>query len=80
MIIYIKEFFDTLLGADLPLWFYNSFGIVIVMSITLSFLKILFPKLSKYVGISILAITLGYVVYNVIPMWGIGITGGMYAF
>ena len=72
MIEHIKTFFDRLLGTSLPQWFYNAFGIVILMSLLLSFLKLAFPKLSKYVWISILAITLGYLVYEIIPFWGVG--------
>ena len=75
MIEHIQNFFETLLGTVLPQWFYNAFGIVILMAMLLTFLKLVFPKLSKYVWISVLAITLGYLVYEIIPFWGVGTAG-----
>ena len=77
MIDQIKLFFDRLLGTALPQWFYNSVGIVILMSFVLSILKLVFPKLSKYVWISVFAITLAYLFYEIIPYWGVGSPGGL---
>ena len=76
MIEHIKTFFDRLLGVALPQWFYNAFGIVILMSFLLTFLKLVFPKLSKYVWLSVFAITLAYLIYEVIPYWGVGTASG----
>ena len=67
-----KEFFDAILGVDLPSWFYNSFAILVSLSIMLSLLQLAFPKLSKYTRISIIAITIGYLAYEILPVWGIG--------
>lgn len=77
MIVHIRNFFDTLLGVTMPDWFYNAFGIVILMSFLLSILKLVFPKLSKYVWFSVFAITLAYLFYEVIPFWGVGVSGGI---
>ena len=77
MIVHIKTFFDRLLGAELPQWFYNALGIVILLSFVLSMLKLVFPKLSKYVWISIFAITLAYLAYEIIPYWGAAEAGGL---
>ena len=76
MIVHIKTFFDRLLGAALPQWFYNAIGIVILLSFVLSMLKLVFPKLSKYVWFSIFAITLAYLLYEIIPLWGVGPNSG----
>ena len=76
MIEHIQNFFDTLLGVTLPQWFYNAFGIVILMSFLLTVLKLVFPKLSKYVWFSVFAITLGYLIYEIIPFWGVGTAPG----
>lgn len=69
---YIKTFFETMLGAALPEWIYMTFGLIILLSVIFAFLRLVFPKFSKYIQISILAITLGYILYNVIPFWGVG--------
>lgn len=76
MIVHIKKFFDTLLGVSLPQWFYNAFGIVILLSFLLTILKLVFPKLSKYVWFSVFAITLAYLLYEIIPLWGVGPDSG----
>ena len=75
MVIYIQQFFEALLGVSLPAWFYNTIGIVMSMTIIRGMLSLVFPKLSKYSDTCILAATLGYIAYEVLPVWGIAIQG-----
>ena len=75
MVIYIQEFFETLLGVVLPSWFYNTMGLLICMSVIRGFLNLAFSKLTKYTDIVLLASILGYVAYEVLPVWGIAIQG-----
>ena len=66
MVIYIKEFFETLLGVALPAWFYNTMGLLICMNTIRSMLNLAFQKLSKNTDIVILASILGYMIYEII--------------
>lgn len=75
MVIYIQEFFDTLLGVILPSWFYNTMGLLICMNIVRGMLNLAFPKLSKHTDIIMLAAVLGYIAYEVLPVWGIAVQG-----
>ena len=75
MVIYIQEFFETLLGTSLPQWFYNTLGLLIAMCTVRGLLSLAFPKLSKYSDIVLLAATLGYIAYEVLPVWGIAVQG-----
>ena len=70
---HITTFFETFLGeGSLPEWVYIAFGFVILMCLLLSFIKLLFPKLSKYAEWMIIAISLGYILYQLFPLWGVG--------
>ena len=71
MVIVIKTFFDTMLGVSMPEWFYNSFALLILMATVLSLIQLAFPKYSKYARITVLAITLGYLAYEILPVWGV---------
>ena len=75
MVIYIKEFFETLLGVALPEWFYNTMGLLICMNIVRGMLHLAFPKLTKHTDIIMLVAVLGYIAYEVLPVWGIAIQG-----
>ena len=75
MVIYIQEFFETLLGTSLPQWFYNTLGLTIAMCTVRGILSLAFPKLSKYSDTVLLVATLGYIAYEVLPVWGIAIQG-----
>ena len=75
MVIYIQQFFETLMGTSLPAWFYNVFGLLICMNIIRGFLELAFPKLTKPTEICLLAAVLGYIAYEVLPVWGIAIQG-----
>lgn len=75
MVIYIQEFFETLLGVTLPAFIYNTLGLLICINMVRGFLNLAFPKLSKYTDIVLLAVTLGYVAYEVLPVWGIAVQG-----
>lgn len=75
MVIYVEQFFTTMLGVDLPTWFYNAIALIILMAFVLSVIKIVFPRLSKYVTVTVIAVTLGYLAYEILPVWGIAITG-----
>ena len=75
MVIYIQEFFETLMGVTLPQWFYNTLGLLICMSIVRFMLNLAFPKLSKHTNIIMLATVLGYIAYEVLPVWGIAVQG-----
>lgn len=76
MVIYIQEFFETLMGVSLPAFVYNTLGLLICINIVRGFLNLVFPKLTKYTDIVLLAVALGYVAYEVLPVWGIAIQGG----
>ena len=76
MVQHIQQFFETLLGVALPTWIYNAFGLLISLAFLLSLLQLAFPKMSKYVRVTVLAITLGYIAYEVLPVWGVAIQGG----
>ena len=75
MVIYIQEFFETLIGTSLPQWFYNTIALVITMCLVRGILNLAFPKLSKYSDTVLLVATLGYIAYEVLPVWGIAIQG-----
>ena len=75
MVIYIQEFFETLLGVALPLWFYNTMGLLICMNIIRAMLNLAFPKLTKHTDIVMLVAVLGYIAYEVLPVWGIAVQG-----
>lgn len=66
MVVYIQEFFETLLGVALPAWFYNTLGLLICMNIVRGMLQLAFPKLSKHTDIIMLVAVLGYIVYEII--------------
>lgn len=66
MVVYIQEFFETLLGVALPEWFYNTLGILLCMNMIRGMLEIAFPKLSKHTDIILLVLTFGYIVYEII--------------
>lgn len=66
MVVYIQEFFETLLGVALPAWFYNTLGVLICMNIVRGMLQLAFPKLSKHTDIIMLVAVLGYIVYEII--------------
>lgn len=66
MVVYIQEFFETLLGVALPAWFYNTLGLLICMNIVRGMLNLAFPKLSKHTDIIMLVAVLGYIVYEII--------------
>lgn len=66
MVLYIKEFFETLLGVALPEWFYNTLGILLCMNMIRAMLDLAFPKLSKHTVIVMLVAVLGYIVYEII--------------
>lgn len=76
MVIYIQEFFETIMGTSLPTWFYNTLGLLITMCSIRGILSLAFPKLSKYTDTVLLVATLGYIAYEVLPVWGIAIQGG----
>lgn len=65
MVVYIQQFFETLLGVSLPEWFFNTLGLLLCMMIIRSMISLMFPKLTKYSETVILWVTLGYMVYNV---------------
>lgn len=70
---HITTFFETFLGeGSLPTWIYVAFALLILMCLLLSFIKLLFPKFSRYAEITILAITIGYILYQLFPLWGTG--------
>jgi len=70
---HVKTFFDTFLGeGSLPEWVFVAFALVMLMCVLLSFIKLLFPKLSKYAETMILAISLGYILFYLFPLWGTG--------
>lgn len=71
MVEVVKTFFDTMLGIGMPDWFYNSFALLILMAVLLSFIQLAFPKYSKYARITVLSITLGYLAYEILPVWGV---------
>ena len=75
MVIYIQEFFETLIGTSLPQWFYNTIALVITMCSVRGLLNLAFPRLSKYSDTVLLVATLGYIAYEVLPVWGIAIQG-----
>ena len=75
MVVYIQEFFETLLGVSLPTWFYNSMGLLLCMNIIRGFLNLCFPRLTKHTDIIMLVSALGYIAYEVLPVWGIAIQG-----
>ena len=75
MVTYIKEFFEILLGVALPEWFYITLGLVICVNLVRGFLNLAFPKLTKYTDTVLLVATLGYIAYEVLPVWGIAIQG-----
>lgn len=75
MVIYIQEFFETLLGVTLPAFIYNTLGLLICMNMVRGFINLAFSKLSKYTDIVFLAVTLGYIAYEVLPVWGIAVQG-----
>lgn len=75
MVVHIQEFFETLLGVALPAWFYNTMGLLICMNIVRGMLNLAFPKLSKHTDIIMLVAVLGYIAYEVLPVWGIAIQG-----
>ena len=66
MVIYIQEFFETLLGVALPSWFYNTMGLLICMNLVRGMLNLALPKLSKHTDIVMLVSVLGYIVYEII--------------
>ena len=70
MVIYIQEFFETLMGVSLPVWIYNTFGLLICVNIVRGMLDLIFPKLTKLTDTVILASLLGYIAYEVLPVWG----------
>ena len=75
MVSYIQEFFETLLGVALPLWFYNTMGLLICMNSIRAMLNLAFPKLTKHTDIVMLVAVLGYIAYEVLPVWGIAVQG-----
>ena len=75
MVIYIQEFFETIMGTSLPEWFYNTIGLLITMCTVRGILGLVFPKLSNYSDTVLLFATLGYIAYEVLPVWGIAIQG-----
>ena len=75
MIIYIQEFFETLMGVTLPQWFYNTLGLLICMNIVRFMLNLAFPKLSNHTSFIMLVAVLGYIAYEVLPVWGIAVQG-----
>ena len=75
MVVYIQEFFETLMGVSLPQWFYNTMGLLLCMTFIRGMLQLAFPKLSKYTDIVLLVATLGYIAYEVLPVWGIAVQG-----
>lgn len=75
MVIYIQEFFETLIGTSLPQWFYNTIALVITMCSVRGLLNLAFPRLSKYSDTVLLVATLGYIAYEVLPVWGIAVQG-----
>lgn len=70
MVIYIKEFFETLTGVVFPAWFYNTLGLLITLVIIRGMLEMIFPKLSKHVDFVLTAVIIGYIAYEVLPVWG----------
>jgi len=66
MVVYIQEFFETLLGVALPSWFYNTMGLLICMNMIRAMLNMVFQKLTKHTDIVMLASILGYLVYEII--------------
>lgn len=76
MVVYIKEFFETLTGASFPDWFYNTLGLLITLCFVRGMLEMIYPKLSKHVDFILTAVILGYIAYEVLPVWGIAIKGG----
>ena len=64
------------MGTSLPTWFYNTLGLLITMCSIRGILSLAFPKLSKYTDTVLLVATLGYIAYEVLPVWGIAIQGG----
>ena len=74
MVTYVEQFFNTMLGVALPAWFYNAIALIILMAFVLSIIKIIFPKLSKYVTVTVIAVTLGYLAYEILPVWGVAVT------
>ena len=75
MVIYIQDFFETLLGVALPLWFYNTMGLLVCMNLIRGMLNFCFPKLTKHTDIVMLVAVLGYIAYEVLPVWGIAVQG-----
>lgn len=75
MVIYIQEFFETMMGVSLPSWFYNTIGLLISICSIRALLGLAFPKLSKYTDTVLLVATLGYIAYEVLPVWGIAVQG-----
>ena len=75
MVIYIQEFFETLMGVSLPSWFYNTIGLLISICSIRALLGLAFSKLSKYTDTVLLVATLGYIAYEVLPVWGIAVQG-----
>lgn len=76
MVLYIKEFFETLLGVVLPQWFYNTIGLLICINVVRGMLNLCFPKLTKQTDFILMYSILAYVAYEVLPVWGIAIQGG----
>ena len=75
MVIHIQDFFETLLGVALQALFYNSMGLLICMNIIRGMLHLAFPKLTKHTDIVMLVAVLGYIAYEVLPVWGIAVQG-----
>ena len=75
MVVYIQEFFETLTGVVFPAWFYNTIGLLITMCCIRGFLHLAFPKLSKHVDFVLTAVVIGYIAYEVLPVWGIAVRG-----
>ena len=75
MVTYIQDFFETLLGVVLPAWFYNTMGLLICMNIIRGMLHLIFPKLTKHTDIVMLVAVLGYIAYEVLPVWGVAVQG-----
>ena len=75
MVVYIQEFFETLLGVALPTWFYKSMGLLLCMNIIRGFLNLCYPSITKHTDIIMLVSALGYIAYEVLPVWGIAIQG-----
>ena len=75
MVLYIKEFFESLLGVALPDWFYNTLGILLCMNMIRGMLNLAFPKLTKHTDVILVAVVLGYLAYEILPVWGIAVQG-----